>query len=97
MGTLNSACPSTSVILRLIWLCRNISHTNIAGFTFWLRESAFPAAWPGGLVRRQAYSKMINDHCGKRCLRRQSRGILDAEKKLEPSNAAMTEIVLVSF
>ena len=57
----------------------------------------FPAAWPGGLVRRQAYSKMINDHCGKRCLRRQSRGILDAEKKLEPSNAAITEIVLVSF
>ena len=40
MGTLNSAYPSTSVILPRIWLCRDISHTNIAGFTFWLRESA---------------------------------------------------------
>ena len=56
-----------------------------------------PAAWPSGLVCRQAYSKMINDHRGKRCSRRQSRGILDAEKKLEPSNAAMTEMVLASF
>ena len=40
---------------------------------------------------------MIDDRGGKRCLRCQSRGILDAEKKLEPLNAAMTEMVLASF
>lgn len=44
----NSAYPSTSVILPRIWPCRDISHANIAGFTFWFREltsSSGEAEW----------------------------------------------------
>ena len=43
-----------------------------------------PAAWPSGLVYRQAHSKMISDGRGTRCLRCQSRGILDAARNLSP-------------
>ena len=93
----NSTYPSTNVILPRIWPCRHISYANIAGFTFWFRESASSSGLTEWFSCRQAYSKMINDGRGKRCLRCQSRGILVAVKKLEPSTADMTEMVLASF